>query len=445
VIHLSREIVIDTSDLRFIEGHGRLTVSIRGDEARAEFHNLEGPRFLTAYLRGKPVRMAPIIASRICGLCYTAHSINAAETVERALGIKVAQEVHDLRKVLYLANNLRSHMMHLLYLSIPPLEGLSSILRIRDKEIYNAGASLLSKATGIIELWGGRSVHVPNVIVGGFGSELRGEELFTSLTDLQRLKRDAAHFMRYVMDLDLPDLERERTLAALRGDGSYPIYMRGPSIALGDGTALSTEAYYRGMREVTKDYSTSKHVYFDDREITVGALSRVMLNKGRLSEDARFMAEEVEWKQNPFLIIKAQAVEVIDYINELIELGERLRGVVLDQGKLAPALNEARRSSGKGIFVAEAPRGTLCHFCEVEEGTIKDFRVYTPTAVNSKSIEMDAVELIRRYRPIGMEKIKFILEDLVRSYDPCLSCAVSLDVFDPGKGKDGDEGGGGEK
>jgi len=39
------------------------------------------------------------------------------------------------------------------------------------------------------------------------------------------------------------------------------------------------------------------------------------------------------------------------------------------------------------------------------------------------------VELVKRFRPIGMEKLRFILEDLVRSYDPCLSCAVSLDVY----------------
>jgi sulfhydrogenase subunit alpha len=66
----------------------------------------------------------------------------------------------------------------------------------------------------------------------------------------------------------------------------------------------------------------------------------------------------------------------------------------------------------------------------VEDGLIKDYRVYTPTAVNSRSIEEDAADLMKRFRPLGMEKLKFVLEDLVRSYDPCLSCAVSLDAFD---------------
>ncbi|MEM4214516.1 MAG: nickel-dependent hydrogenase large subunit, partial [Candidatus Methanomethylicaceae archaeon] len=84
---MSDSIIIDTGDLRFIEGHGQLVVKSYGGKIGAEFHNLEGPRFLTKYLRGKPVELAPRVASRICGLCYTVHSISSAEAVERALGM----------------------------------------------------------------------------------------------------------------------------------------------------------------------------------------------------------------------------------------------------------------------------------------------------------------------------------------------------------------------
>jgi len=430
------EIIIDTSELRFIEGHGRLVVRVSGKDVEAEFHNLEGPRFLTRYLVGKPVEMAPRVASRICGLCYTAHSISAAEAVERALGIEVSKEVRDLRSVLYLANNLRSHMMHLLYLSIPAIEGLISVLRMRDKEVFRVGSRILAKATELIEIWGGRSVHVPNVVVGGFGAPIRERELVNSVKDLVGLLEDAQSFVRYALNLELPDLERYRVLAALKKPGSYPIYSEGATVAFSDGSILNDKEYYDGLEEVTKDYSTSKHVYFKASEITVGALSRMMLNRKYLSSGARALAEEVDWSINPFLIVKAQAIEVIHYIEELIRLGGELAGIMMEHkkqavGGMVPDVGELDYSgrSGKGVFVAEAPRGTLCHSCVVENGVIKDYRVYTPTAVNSKSIERDAVELVKRFRPIGMEKLRFILEDLVRSYDPCLSCAVSLDVY----------------
>ncbi len=47
----SNDVVIDTSELRFIEGHGRLTVRQQGNDMVAEFQNLEGPRFLTRSTR----------------------------------------------------------------------------------------------------------------------------------------------------------------------------------------------------------------------------------------------------------------------------------------------------------------------------------------------------------------------------------------------------------
>ena len=436
----SSDVVIDTNDLRFIEGHGRLTVKQAGNEMIAEFQNLEGPRFLTKYLHGKPVEMAPLVASRICGLCYTAHSINSAECIERALGINVSKEVRELRNVLYLANNLRSHIMHLLYLSLPTIEGLMSVLRMRDKEVYNSGTRLLIKSTEMIEIWGGRSVHVPNVVIGGFGAVMKGKELIKSVNQLESLISDAKKFVDYVLKIDLPELERYRTLAALKIPGSYSIYSENAPVALNDGSIIESREYFSDLNEVTKDYSTSKHVYFRNSEVTVGALSRMILNRRYLSPGARELAEQIEWRVNPFLIIKAQAVEVLHYLEELLATGQRLGDIIIEPNtdgisngntcSLSQGDIPECTGSGSGVFIAEAPRGTLCHFCDIEEGMIKAYRVYTPTAVNSKSIEMDAIELVRRFRFLGMEKLKFVLEDMVRSYDPCLSCAVSLDVYD---------------
>jgi coenzyme F420-reducing hydrogenase alpha subunit len=425
---VSDSILIDTGDLRFIEGHGQLVVKSHGGRIEAEFHNLEGPRFLTKYIRGKPVELAPRVASRICGLCYTVHSISSAEAVERALGMKISEDVKKLRNVLYMANNLRSHLIHLLFLSIPPVEGLISALRMRDMNIVRMGANILSKATELIEVWGGRSVHVPNVIVGGFGKAIKCKELLRPIHDLAMLSNDAEQLVRYALNLELPELERYRILAALKRPGSYPIYAEEANVAFSDGSALSPSEYYEGLEEVSKDYSTSKHVYFKKSEITVGALSRIMLNKRYLSSRARELAEEVEWGLNPFLNIKAQAIEVLHYMDELISLGGELAEIPPEN--LKPEDIKAHRDRGTGFFVAEAPRGTLCHYCEIEDWKVKDYRVYTPTAINSKSIENDAVELVKRFKPIGSQKLRFILEDMVRSYDPCLSCAVSLDIYE---------------
>ncbi len=433
------DIIVDTRELRFVEGHARLQVKLAGGDTVAEFQNMEGPRFLTKYLIGKPVEMAPMVASRICGLCYTAHSINSAEAVERALGIKVSKEVRELRNVLYLANNLRSHVMHLLYLTLPPIKGVISVLRLRDKDLYTAGTRLLTKSTELIEIWGGRSVHVPNVVVGGFGAVMKGKQLVSSVQELEGLMKDARKFAGYAMELDLPELERYRLMGSLKNQGQYPTYSEDASMALNDGALLTSGEYYDSITEVTKYYSTSKHAYFRDSELTVGALSRVILNKRYLKPEAKAFAEQVEWRMNPFLIIKAQAVEAVHYMEELITAGQRLGDIMVEPSKegtkqgvnCSASQGEISdcQGTGKGFFVAEAPRGALCHACEVENGKIKSYKVYTPTAVNSKSIELDAAEFVKKFRPLGVEKLKYILEDMTRAYDPCLSCAVSLDIY----------------
>ncbi len=429
------EVILDTSELRLIEGHGRLRVMLSGSGIEAEFHNLEGPRFLTSYLKGKAAEMAPLVASRICGLCYTAHSINAAEAVEEALGITPDEEVVELRRLLYLANNLRSHMMHLLFLSVPPIKGLISVFRMREKELIAAGTRLLSTSTQLIEYLGGRSVHVPNVVVGGFGAFFRGRELMESIAKLETLRQDARQFVDNVLDIELPELERFRTMLSLNTD-AYPTYAKAP-IAVNDGSTITDKEYVDGLVEVVREYSTSKHVYFRGAEATVGALPRMIMNRRKLNPEAREFAERVEWRINPFLMVKAQAVEVMHYLEEIIETGNRLAGSTIapngfpcsSNGKKGQASPCFSGRSGKGIAIAEAPRGTLCHACEIEDGLIKDYRVYTPTAVNSKSIEMDSVEMVKKFRPLGSEKLRHVLEDLVRCYDPCLSCAVSLDFL----------------
>ncbi|MBC7238297.1 MAG: nickel-dependent hydrogenase large subunit, partial [Chloroflexi bacterium] len=200
--------------------------------------------------------MAPLVASRICGLCYTAHSINAAEAVEEALGVTPDGDVVELRRLLYLANNLRSHMMHLLFLSVPPIKGLISVFRLREKDLVAAGTRLLSTSTQLIEHWGGRSVHVPNVVVGGFGALIRGRELMESISRLESLRGDARKFVEHVLEMELPELERFRTMISLKAD-AYPTYAREAPLIINDGSTVTDEEYVNDLEEVVKEYSTS--------------------------------------------------------------------------------------------------------------------------------------------------------------------------------------------
>ena len=84
-----------------------------------------------------------------------------------------------------------------------------------------------------------------------------------------------------------------------------------------------------------------------------------------------------------------------------------------------------RIKAGGGTAATEAPRGTLYHTLAVDDdGFVTAGNVITPTAQNLANLEAD----MRAFAPtvVDLPEEQFVLrvEQLVRAYDPCLSCAV---------------------
>ena len=84
-----------------------------------------------------------------------------------------------------------------------------------------------------------------------------------------------------------------------------------------------------------------------------------------------------------------------------------------------------RKKRYEGFAITEAPRGILYHrYVFDNKGFVKDAEIITPTADNQLSMEND----VRKILPDILRKEKgYIvrtLEELIRAYDPCLSCAT---------------------
>jgi coenzyme F420-reducing hydrogenase alpha subunit len=73
----------------------------------------------------------------------------------------------------------------------------------------------------------------------------------------------------------------------------------------------------------------------------------------------------------------------------------------------------------------EAPRGTLFHAYGINaEGLIESARIVPPTAQNYRRMEEDL--MLRLGKSAGQcdEEIISVAENLVRNYDPCISCST---------------------
>ena len=71
------------------------------------------------------------------------------------------------------------------------------------------------------------------------------------------------------------------------------------------------------------------------------------------------------------------------------------------------------------------PRGTLWHEYELDDtGHITHANIITPTAQNLRSIEDDIKLYLPAILDLPQAEMADALEKLIRSYDPCLSCAA---------------------
>jgi NAD-reducing hydrogenase large subunit len=91
---------------------------------------------------------------------------------------------------------------------------------------------------------------------------------------------------------------------------------------------------------------------------------------------------------------------------------------------------EAKANEAEGVGIIEAPRGTLIHHYKVDSnGMMTSANLIVATAHNTLAMNRGLAQVAKRYLS-GHEVTEGMLnrvEGLIRSYDPCLSCATHAD------------------
>ena len=78
---------------------------------------------------------------------------------------------------------------------------------------------------------------------------------------------------------------------------------------------------------------------------------------------------------------------------------------------------------GSGAVALEAPRGTLIHHYGVDDtGRVVTADIITPTTINQVAIEAQLFADLCGGSP--PEQLCQHAEEIVRAFDPCISCAV---------------------
>jgi len=420
----SGDLAIDVAGLTRVEGEGSLRLRVRNglvEEAHLEI--FEAPRYFERLVVGRTPDEVIDIVARICGICPVAYQMTAVHAFENALGIEVDPQVRALRRLLYCGEWIESHALHIYLLHLPDFLGYASGIELaRDHRAeVTAGLELKKIGNDIVGLIGGRAIHPVSVRVGGFSRTFgRGE--------LRRLRGPLAHALDIalatvdlVASLEPPEFRRDARLVALRHPAEYP--MNEGRITSTDGLDIDAAAWPTEFQERQVSWSHALQSRSrDDRPYLLGPSSRITLASGQLhslaSEALVRTGLAGEIRANPYRSIVARAVELVDAVAEAIEIVEAY----------APTADPAvawHAAPCLAAWATEAPRGLIFHAYELDEdGLVSHAQIVPPTSQNQAAIEADLATFAPRVLDLPTPEATHRIEQLIRSYDPCISCAT---------------------
>jgi coenzyme F420-reducing hydrogenase alpha subunit len=417
----TREISVDY--LARVEGEGAMYLEIDGDQVKdLRFDIFEPPRFFEAFLRGRRFSEAPDITARICGICPVAYQTSSVNAMEHAAGVTASNEIRELRKLLYFAEWIESHALHVFMLHAPDFLGYPSAIEMAVDHPDVVAAALRMKKLGnsIMAAIGGREIHPVNVRVGGFYKAPPRADLLAFADELRWALDTADEAVDLVAGFEFPDFDMEYEFVALHHPDEYAI-VDGRIVSSG-GLDIDVSEWPDHFEEQHVEWSNALHARIKDRgRYHVGPMARFTLNHEQLTPRARAAAERVGLRRgesNPFRSIIVRCVETILACESALSI---LDGYVPPD---PPAITAEPRSA-EGHGASEAPRGTLYHRYRIDRGgLIRDAQIVPPTSQNQSQIEED----LRRYIPgrtdLEDEVLQWQLEQAIRNYDPCISCAT---------------------
>jgi len=415
---------IHVGALARVEGEGSLTLTHAGGKiTEVAFGIFEPPRFFEAFLRGRRMEEAVDITARICGICPIAYQMSAAQAMERIVGIEVDGVLRDLRRLIYCGEWIESHALHVFMLHLPDFLGYQSAIHMAADHADLVKKALRLKKIGndVMRIVGGREIHPVNNRVGGFYKAPSRSALTALAGELAWGRAFAEEAVAFLGGLSFPDLTTAYRCVALACDDEYAID-RGRIVGDGglDIDVADYEAHF-AERHVKRSNALHSVTLPDETPYLVGPVARYNLNRAKLSPTARAAAERAglpERVTNPFMSIVVRGVELLYALEEAERIVAGYR-----PPKTATIPYEVR--AGRGAGCTEAPRGICWHRYDVDaDGIITDARIVPPTSQNQLSIEED----LRRFAEprLGWEKEKLTrgLEQTIRNYDPCISCAT---------------------
>jgi coenzyme F420-reducing hydrogenase alpha subunit len=274
----------------------------------------------------------------------------------------------------------------------------------------------------LIKILGGRPIHPVSVRVGGWSHVPRVSELREHRAALEDALAFAQETVKVVSGFTMPAFAREPRVVSLRHAGEYPF--SDGRIVSSDGVDVSPSGWREAFEEFQVEGSNALHARSKDGKgaYLLGPAARIMLAGEQLhplAKEALAASGYAELiRTNIYASIVARAVELVQVCAEAIDIIDAYRPP-------SEPLVSWQSRPGVAAWATEAPRGLLFHRYEVDEsGRIRTAQIVPPTSQNQAAIEADLVVAAKQVLDLPHAEATLRLEQMIRSYDPCISCAT---------------------
>jgi NAD-reducing hydrogenase large subunit len=445
-----------------VEGHGKITIQLddQGKVQDAHLHVLQFRGF-EKFCEGRPFYEMPSLTARVCGICPVSHLLAGAKACDAIMGLRIPEAAEMLRRVAHLAQVTQSHALSFFYLSSPdflmgwdanPAERNILGLAAKYPDLAVEGIRLRKWGQQVIEQLGGKRIHCPWIVPGGVNAPLTvatRDEILKSIPEALAIATRSLEFFKHMMEKLSDEVETFANFRSLfmtigRKDGNLCLYgsrrrhegwLR---FADADGNIIADNIHPRDYQQYVGESvdpgSFMKAPYYKPLGFPRGVYRvgpAVRLNMARqcgtpLADEAlnEFRRTYGNVSQSSFHNHYARLIEIVFAIERMEQILQNPEILDTDIRAEAPA-NEA-----EGVGIIEAPRGTLIHHYKVDsDGMITSANLIVATAHNTLAMNHGLKQVADKYIS-GHEVTEGALnrmEGLIRSFDPCLSCATHAD------------------
>jgi len=481
---------ISIDPLTRIEGHLKIEALL--DDKKVVEVKSEGTlyRGFEQILIGRNPLDAVQITQRFCGVCPTPHAIASAQALDNAFGLTLPDNGRIIRNIMQGANSIQSHVLHFYHLAsldyfrapdippfIPRYEADYRVPKRVQEDLLNhyiQAYQIRLKAHELSAIWSGKMPHAASIVPGGVTIIPRIDNITTSLWRLKELSD-------FIDNIYIPDVI---TIAQVYRDyfqigaGCKKLLSYGkfdldsePDVTKRKrlfpmGRIVEGKMEELSPTKITEDvkfswYDSQSHVHpsgsetipnpfkqgayswlksprYDGEVYEVGPLARMRLAVE--SQSTPKASQLVNDTLNTLDVGSEAMCSVLGrHLARALEckiIADELAGMIMQVKLEEPVCTpHTIQDSAEGMGLWDAARGALGHWTKIENGKIARYQAVVPTTWNASPKDDRGQPGPLEQALIGTtvedSENPFALARIVRSFDPCIACAVHL--IEPGK------------